>query len=259
RVGAEVLAVNAELDEDKAVMSREEAGRNLDQLAQLVRSSGADLGVMLDATGERMRLVDRRGRKIPLGQALVAFVDLISRTHDAPAVAVPVATSRVVEDIVGRAGGRVVWSGISSSALSYASREEGVVFAGAEGGGYIFPAFLPSYDALVALAKLLELLARTGSRLDEVIDRLPSTHVARIDVATPWEDKGAVMRRLVERLDGQETVTIDGVKAFRGRDWALVVPHPQEPLVRVWAESDGPDTSRELAGEFAALVEDLRG
>jgi phosphomannomutase len=66
------------------------------------------------------------------------------------------------------------------------------------------------------------------------------------------------MRRLVERLNGEKTVTIDGVKAFRGRDWALVIPHPQEPVVRVWAEADGEDAARTLAGEFASLVEELR-
>jgi phosphomannomutase len=67
------------------------------------------------------------------------------------------------------------------------------------------------------------------------------------------------MRRLVERLNGERTVTIDGLKTYRGRDWALVVPHPQEPVVRVWAEADDADTATSLAEEFAALVEQLRG
>jgi len=111
----------------------------------------------------------------------------------------------------------------------------------------------------MSLVKLLELLARADTRLDEVVDGLPSTHVARVDVPTPWEEKGTVMRRLVERLNGETTVTIDGVKAYRGRDWALVIPHPQEPLTRVWAEGEGSKGSRALAKEFAALVEELRG
>ena len=53
-------------------------------------------------------------------------------------------------------------------------------------------------------------------------------------------------------------VTIDGVKTFRGEDWALVVPHPQEPLVRVWAESGDPGSAAALAAEFASLVEELK-
>jgi mannose-1-phosphate guanylyltransferase / phosphomannomutase len=133
------------------------------------------------------------------------------------------------------------------------------VFAGAEGGGYIFPRFLPAYDGVMSLVKLLELLAATDSRLEDVVDALPVSHVVRVDVATPWEAKGAVMRRLVERAEGERTVTIDGVKAFRGRDWALVIPHPQEPVIRVWAEGADPEGSARLAGEFVRQVEELRG
>jgi phosphomannomutase len=53
-------------------------------------------------------------------------------------------------------------------------------------------------------------------------------------------------------------VTIDGVKTFRGDDWALVIPDPAEPLVRVWAEAGTPESAEELAAEFAALVEELK-
>jgi mannose-1-phosphate guanylyltransferase/phosphomannomutase len=153
----------------------------------------------------------------------------------------------------------VVWTKVSPAALSAASEEPGVLFAGAEGGGYVFPEFLPAYDAVMSLAKLLELLSRLETSLEEVTGGLPPIHVARLDVATPWEAKGGVMRRLVERLNGERTVTIDGVKAYRGEDWVLVIPHPQEPLVRVWAEADGAEASEEMAREFGALIEELRG
>jgi hypothetical protein len=38
-----------------------------------------------------------------------------------------------------------------------------------------------------------------------------------------------------------------------------VIPHPQEPLVRVWAEAGGAEASEEMAREFGALIEELRG
>ena len=46
-----------------------------------------------------------------------------------------------------------------SAELTSAAAADGVVFAGAVGGGYVFPEFLPAYDAVASLAKLLELLA----------------------------------------------------------------------------------------------------
>jgi mannose-1-phosphate guanylyltransferase/phosphomannomutase len=258
-LGVELLAVNGVLDENRAVMDPEETTANLARLAELVRAGGADLGARIDPTGERLYLVDGDGRILPPDRALLVYVDLIGGVTERPGVAVPVATSRVVADLAEARGGRVVSTKISPAALSAASMEDGVVFAGAEGGGYIFPDFLPSYDAVMSLAKLLELLAGSRATLAEVADRVPPTHVVRIDVPTPWEAKGTVMRRLVERLDGERTLTIDGVKVYRDRDWALVVPHPKEPVVRVWAEADGDEEARSLAGEFVGLVEELRG
>jgi mannose-1-phosphate guanylyltransferase / phosphomannomutase len=258
RVGVEVLAIGATLDEDRVTLTREQADRELERLAGLVASSGAGLGAVIDSTGERVRLVDSAGEVVGLEAALLAYVDLVTRVTEAPAVAVPVTTTRAVEDAVKAKGGRVIWTAVSPASLASASEGRGVAFAGAEGGGYIFPEFLPAYDALMSLLKLLELLARTGTTFDEVVESLPVTHVTRIDVATPWEAKGTVMRRLVERLNGEKTVTIDGVKTYRGRDWALVIPHPQEPVVRVWAEADGEEAATSLAREFAGLVEELR-
>ncbi|MGH2682423.1 MAG: sugar phosphate nucleotidyltransferase, partial [Actinomycetota bacterium] len=259
RLGVDVLAVNAVLDEDRVISTREEADAMLEHLSALVRSSGADLGGVIDPAGERIRLVDGRGRVVPPEVALLAFVELVARVTERPRVAVPVATSRVVEDLVKSRGGEVEWTRLSPAALSAASDRDGVSFAGGGGGGYIFPEFLPAFDGVMSLAKLLELLSRAGTTLEEVVESLPPTHVAATEIPMPWESMGTVMRRLVERLDGDRTVTIEGVKAFRGRDWALVVPHPQEPLVRVWAEAGDPAAAESLAAEFAALVEELRG
>jgi mannose-1-phosphate guanylyltransferase / phosphomannomutase len=258
RLGVDLLAVNATVDEERSVLTREEMDAHLEDLAALVGAGGADVGALMDATGERLWLVDERGRIVGLTQALLAYIHLVTEVQEAPRIAVPVASSRVVEEMVRARGGQVVWTGISPAALSAASDESDVVFAGAEGGGYIFPSFLPAYDAVMSVAKLLELLARTDLRLGQIVDGLPETHVVRVDVPTPWEAKGTVMRRLVERYAEQDIVTIDGVKAYRGRDWALVVPHPLEPVVRVWAEADDHDAADSLAGEFAALVEQLR-
>jgi mannose-1-phosphate guanylyltransferase/phosphomannomutase len=117
---------------------------------------------------------------------------------------------------------------------------------------------MAAYDALMSLVKLLELLATSETTLQNVIDSLPPAHVARQDVPIPWEAKGTVMRRIIEQLNNGPIITIDGVKTYRGSDWALVVPHPQEPLVRVWAEAGSAESAEALATEFATLVEELK-
>src|SRR5205807_1137791 len=232
RLGVDLLAAHATLDEDRVLVSDEQVSEHLDQLQRLVRSSGAQLGVLFDAAGERIRLVDETGRLLSPAQGLLAYVGLVARSVPFPRIAVPVSTSRHAEELVKRHGGEILWTPISAPALMSAADEQGVVFAGAEGGGYIFPEFLAAYDGVMSVVKLLEMLARNGTTLGAVIDEVPPVHVARAEVAVPWEAKGAVMRRLLERVgDGAETT--DGVKVYRGEDWALVVPHPQDPVIRI--------------------------
>src|SRR5207302_6069120 len=195
---------------------------------------------------------------LTLSQALLAFISLVTRSTPYPRLAIPVSTSRLAEELVRRHGGEVVWTPVSVPALMAAAEDQGVVFAGAEGGGYIFPEFLASFDGLMSVVKLLELLARNRTTLGAVVDEIPPVHVVRRDVPTPWEAKGSVMRRLLERTE-EGAITIDGVKVYRAEDWALVVPHPQEPVVRVWAESGTEQAAGTLAEEFAELVEELKG
>ncbi|HEX8100318.1 MAG TPA: mannose-1-phosphate guanyltransferase, partial [Actinomycetota bacterium] len=258
RVGATVLAVNAALDEERVIAPQEQLDENLEALGKLVASSGADLGALLDQGGERLQLVDGSGSVLDGRTALLALLDLVSSAGEQARIALPVTTSRVAEEIVERNGGTVVWTQISPSALMSTADGGDVLFAGDENGGFIFPEFLATYDALMSLVKLMELLTVSNRSLQDVVAELPSAHVARRDVPTPWEAKGTVMRRMIERLGGQRVVTIDGVKTYRGEDWALVIPHPQEPLVRVWAEGESETAAAALAEEFAGLVEELK-
>ena len=119
---------------------------------------------------------------------------------------------------------------------------------------------MPAFDAVVALGKLLELTARLDRRLENVVEELPAVHLVRRDIATPWEAKGTVMRRVIEwaQAGGGDIMTIDGVKFYRGEDWVLVVPHPEEPLVRVWAEAGSEAGAEALIAETAAFVEEAR-
>jgi mannose-1-phosphate guanylyltransferase/phosphomannomutase len=114
----------------------------------------------------------------------------------------------------------------------------------------------------MAFGKALELVAATGRPLSETIDALPRPHVAQREVRTPWDRKGAVMRRVAasvagSRAEGFELVLVDGVKAQAPDRWALVVPYPDEPLCGVWAEAGDAEEAEALADRFAGLVEEV--
>jgi mannose-1-phosphate guanylyltransferase/phosphomannomutase len=109
---------------------------------------------------------------------------------------------------------------------------------------------------MAAFAKLLELLARTGTRLSEVVADLPRSHVIHDTVSTPWADKGAVMRGLVEGAT-TELELIDGVKALHDDGWVLALPDPEEPVTHIWAEASSNAAARALAEDCARTIRTL--
>ena len=104
-------------------------------------------------------------------------------------------------------------------------------------GRYDIPAYYSDFDGMLAIAKLLELLATFQMRLSEVVDDLPTYYVSSTQVTCPWENKGKVMRILSEQYRERRSKPIDGIKIDLGKEWVLVLPDADRPLFHVFAES----------------------
>ena len=132
-----------------------------------------------------------------------------------------------------------------------------MAFAGAPGGGYVFPHFLPAYDAIASLCKLLELLAPIGRPVSALVAELPRPTLIHRQLQCPWALKGSVMRVLNERFADGNVDLRDGIKIFDERGWVQVLPDADEPLVHLYAEGETPEASRDLESELRLLVSDL--
>jgi mannose-1-phosphate guanylyltransferase/phosphomannomutase len=224
---------------------------------RIVTAVAADVGAVFDRSAERIVIVDETGQEIAVEQTLLLLLRLLAEGGHVGKVAVPVTVTHQVEAVVEGTALEVVRTQASLAALTRAAAGEDVIFAGAVGGGYVFPEFTPAYDAIATLCKLLELLAPVGRPLSELVAELPrSTRVHR-QLACPWGQKGLVMRVLNERLQGRKVDLLDGIKVFDDRGWAQVLPDPDEPLLHLYAEGLSPDDSEALEAELQAMVEDI--
>jgi mannose-1-phosphate guanylyltransferase/phosphomannomutase len=221
-----------------------------------VAAIGAQLGAVFDRAGERLFVVDEQGREVPAEQTLLLFLRLIGGAGWTGKVAVPVTVTSCVETIAEPFGLEVVRTPTAPAELSKAAIAEEIVFAASAGGVYIFPKFLPGYDAVASLCTLLELLARVQQPVSELVAELPASRVVHRQIACPWALKGLVMRVLAERLKDRELDLTDGIKVLDDRGWVELLPDPDEPLVHIYAEGDDEETSKELEAELHALVDE---
>jgi mannose-1-phosphate guanylyltransferase/phosphomannomutase len=230
------------------------------QLGAIVKALKRDLGVRLDVGGEKMYLADDRGELVPDALLCAAMTELVLRNRPGGTVAVPVNQSAVFERIARRLGGTILRTPVDLAPLMQAANGNGVAMAADGTGAFIFPEFQPVADAMMAVARLLEYLARRQLRLSELIAGLPPFHLAATTVECSWERKGSVMRHLHRHFQNAETQTIDGIKVFLNQDdeWVLIRPDPDRALFHVTAESPTPDRTRAVLEEYAGLVEHLR-
>jgi mannose-1-phosphate guanylyltransferase/phosphomannomutase len=227
------------------------------QSKRLVTGIGADLGAVFDRAGERLFLIDEQAHEIPVEQTLLLFLRLMGSNGSHGKLAFPITVTSQVEEMVKGSKLEVIRTPASLAELTKAAAGDDVIFAGAVGGGYVFPEFLPAYDAVASLCKLLELLAPAGKPLSELVAELPASTLVHRQVPCPWSLKGTVMRVVTERLRDRKVDLLDGIKVFDKRGWAQLLPDPDEPVVHIYAEGKTEELSVELETELRELVEEI--
>ena len=255
KLGLEALVVNPFVS--TAGMLGTDLRAHAHDVADLVRASGSTLGAVVDPGGERLILIDDEGTVLSDTQVLLALLHLLRGKLHGDRVALPVSTTDRAVEMVRDAGHEVVTTKLSPAALMDAAAEPGVGFAGDQEGGFILPGFLPAFDAGATLVKVLDLLAFHGVRLSQVVAELPKVHRGHDTVVTPWEQKGVVMRTLVEQSKDRDVELVDGVKVRHDGGWVLAVPDPEEPVTHLWAEAGSDSDARRLVDEYSRRIRQM--
>ena len=255
KLEADVLVVNPYANTaDVLAFDRQAAAA---RVADLVRASGAHLGAVLDPGGEFVDIVDDQGHMLSHDEALLVLVTLVTESVPGARIALPVAASGAAERICEAAGAEIVWTKLSASHLMEVAHSQSVTMAASQSGGFIFPRFLPAFDGAATLVNLIALLTSTDRKLSDLVASMPPVRIAHQAVHTPWDQKGMLMRTLVERSQGRELVLVDGVKVLEEDGWALVLPDPEEPVTHVWAEAPSASQAEARAQEYATRLEQL--
>src|SRR5690348_14964749 len=166
----------------------------------------------------------------------------------------PASTSLAFSMIAERFNSRFVPTKITPGAVLRAAQHAEAVLASDGAGGYCWPDFADSFDAIFTVARLLELLAASGTSLSALRSQVPHvTHRTAVEFC-PWEAKGRVMRTIMERHLRDRVDLTDGVKVFFDDGWVLVVPDADRPEYHVIASTRDATRSRGLVEEYSGLV-----
>src|SRR6202790_2716840 len=258
-LGVEQVALNAYFDAGKVRTFRNDRERHLQQLVSVVTSLEANLGVLIDADGETVTLVDDAGKIVGRNRLMALLTLLVARARPGARIGMPLTVPTVVERIAADNGATIVRTRSDRRSLMALAEQEGkrLAFAGGMNYELIFPEFQPAFDGIYATAKIMELLAAEHRPLSELVAMLPPWHVAGRVVPCPWDRKGAVMRSLHDEAahgGNGKVETLDGIRLPRPDGWVLVLPDATDASVNVWAEAGSDSAAVRYADEISERV-----
>lgn len=232
---------------------------NLEQLQRLVADKGCDIGIAFDGDGDRIGVVDGRGRVLWADQLLVLLARSVLAENPGATIIADVKASQVLFDEIAAAGGQPLMFRTGHSLIKTKMAEIGAPMAG-EMSGHIF--FADRYfgydDGIYVAVRTLSVLSETGTDFTEFHDSLPKAiNTPELRFPSSEERKFAIVAEVSDRLkaEGAEVNDIDGVRVTTPDGWWLLrASNTQDVLVaRCEAKDEGG-----LARLKAALSAELR-
>jgi mannose-1-phosphate guanylyltransferase / phosphomannomutase len=259
RLQVDVVELNANIDENRLVQTNTQIQEGLYRLSQITPVLDADMGVRIDDGGEKIYLVDDKGRHMHGIQALAVVTALALKANGGGTVAVPVTAPRAFEELAAHYGGKIIRTratlgGIMQSAVAH----NDLILLGDGAGHYIFPSFYPIADGLFAIVKLMELLTLNDTKLSDVVYQIPLYYLNQTRVPCRWENKGKIMRILNQQYQDRSFDNVDGIKIDLGGEWVLILPDTDGPFFHIIAEGMSDDHARNLTEKYAGLVAGLQ-
>lgn len=256
RLGVEIVSINDVPDGRFPGHLPEPTEETLKDLRRLVVGSGADFGAGFDGDGDRVVFVDDLGRMIPGDITLAIYVKRLDKRGK---VVYDVSSSSALREIILEKGCEPVEMRVGRAFLLNAVRELNAVIGGEKSNHFYFPEIWGFDDAVYAVLRMAEIVARTGKKLSQLVDEIPKYPSIPIRAfECPDELKAKAVEEVARyyREKGLEVSTIDGVKAYFDDGWILVRQSNTMPQIKMTAEARTEKRLSEIVGEAENVIEE---
>ena len=216
---------------------------NLEDLIQEVIETGADLGLAFDGDGDRLGLIDNKGKVIWADQQMMLYAkDVLSRNQGAKII-FDVKCTSLLPKVISENGGEPIMSRTGHSFIKKKLKETNAELAGEMSGHIFFKERWYGFDdALYTAARLLEIISKSNKSCSELFDELP-VNLSTPEININFEKHGQqyeAMDSLSSNLDfpGANINTLDGVRVDYDDCWGLVRPSNTTPCLVLRFEAE---------------------
>jgi phosphomannomutase/phosphoglucomutase len=208
-----------------------------------VTSENADLGFAFDGDGDRLGVIDAKGKIIwPDRQMILYATDLLKR-HPGAQIIYDVKCSRHLDHAIQQHGGKPLMWKTGHSLIKAKMKATGALLGGEMSGHVFFKERWYGFDdALYTAARLLEILSPDPRQPEEIFASLPDA-VNTPELKLELEQFGEhfeLMQKIRDtfQFEAAQVATIDGVRADFQDGWGLVRPSNTTPSLIFRFEAD---------------------
>jgi len=243
---------------------------NLTRLRDVMRQTGADLGLSTDGDGDRFGILDHGARLKESNLTLALVLDYLARRRGLKGqIGRTLATSLLVDAVAHHHGLEVVETTVGFKNFGPMLVDGTLEFAAEESAGLAWIRHLPERDGILACFLVAEMVAVEGKTMYELgqdlYRRVGTYHFRRTQVPLTRQLDQVLERRFqqdFDSVDGRKVVTADrrdGLKLiFDGGGWLLIRKAGTEPKVRIYAEDRNKEGMRHLLHLAKKLLSNWR-
>jgi len=260
--GCKVTALNAQPDGFFPARNSEPTAKSLEDLIQVVKEVGADIGIAFDGDGDRVAFVDEKGSFVDFDRCLSAYVAHLLKCSGGGTVVTNVETSMCVETMAERFNGRVVRTRVGDIYISEAIKRYDAVFGGEPCGAWVHPNFHYCPDGPLSAVLLLKALEEEGKSISEFVGDVPQYVMQRDNLVCRNDLKQEVVACIEKSAKSAfskytDLSTIDGVRLAFNNGWLLIRASGTEPLIRVTVEGESLKVANDIMGRGKVLIENI--
>ncbi len=240
----------------------------LQEVRELIREKGLDVGIACDGDADRMGVLDDKGNFIHANIIFALLLEYELTRGMTGDVVRTVGTTHLIDRIAKEHNLTVYETPVGAKYVGKYMREKHLLLGGEESGGMIFRGHIAEKDGIFANLKVLEMIAYYQKPLSRVTTDLFNKYgeIYFTLVNFPCEDnnKEKVMKNIVKVLPQTvagkkviKTTDIDGFKfVLENGNWLLIRPSGTEPLLRLYGEANTKNELKEILEAGKSLLEE---